>query len=123
MTTEIMEVILCRPDRQLKQENHHILLFLVNTPCHPETLQQSLSFIKLVFLPKNTTSKLQSADTGIIHNLKVKYRKRLLRHVVSLLDGENTASIIIKSFTVLDAIRWLKLSWGEVNENTIRNCF
>ena len=123
MTTEIMEVILGRLDRQLKQENRHVLLFLDNAPCHPETLQQSLSFIKLIFLPKNATLKLQPADAGIIRNLKAKYRKRLLRHVVSLLDGENTASAIIKSVTVLDAIRWLKLSWDEVNENTIRNCF
>ena len=124
ITTAIMEVILGRLDRQLKQENrHHVLLFLENAPCHPETLQQSLRFIKLVFLPKNTTSKLQPADAGIIRNLKAKYRKSLLRHILYLLDGENTASAIIKSATVLDAIRWLKLSWDEVNENTIRNCF
>ena len=25
--------------------------------------------------------------------------------------------------SVLDGIRWLKASWDEVNENTIRNCF
>ena len=105
LTTEIMEVILGRLDRQLKQENRQVLLFLDNAPCHPETLQQSLSFIKLVFLQKNTTSKLQPADAGIIRNLKAKYRKHLLRHVVSPLDGENTASAIIKSVTVLDAIR------------------
>ena len=104
MTTEIMEVILARLDRQLKQENRQVLLFLDNVPCHPETLQQSLSFIKLVFLQKNTTSKLQPADAGIIRNLKPKYRKHLLRHVVSPLDGESAASAIIKSVTVLDAI-------------------
>ena len=105
MATEIMEVILDRFDRQLKQENRDVLLFLDNTPCHPETPQNSLSFIKLVFFPKNTTSKLPSADAGIIRNLKAKYRKHLLRHVISLVDGENTASAIIKSVTVLDAIR------------------
>ena len=99
MATEIMEVILDRLDRQLKQENRDVLLFLDNTPCYPETPQKSLSFIKLVFFPKNTTSKLPSADAGIIRNLKAKYRKHLLRHVVSLVDGENT------SVTVLDAIR------------------
>ena len=77
----------------------------------------------MVFLPKNATLKLQPADAGIIRNLKAKYRKHLLRHVVSLLGGENTASAIIKSVTVLDAIRWLRLSWDEVNENAIRNCF
>ena len=66
---------------------------------------------------------MQPADAGIILNLKAKYRERLLRQVAALLDGENTASAIIKGVTVLDAIRWLKLSWDEVNENAIRNCF
>ena len=87
IATEIMEVILGRLDRQLRQENRHVLLFLDNAPYHPETLQQSLRFI----LSKNATSKLQPADAGIIRNLEAKYRKRLLRHVVSLLDGENNA--------------------------------
>ena len=66
---------------------------------------------------------MQPADAGIIRNLKAKYRKRLLRHVVWLLDGENTASAIIKGVTVLDTIRWLKLSWDGVNKNKTRNRF
>ena len=47
----------------------------------------------------------------------------MVRHVVSLLNGKNTASTIIKQITVLDAIRWLKAFWDEVNESAIRNCF
>ena len=31
-------------------------------------------------------------------------------------------SAIIKSVAALDAIRWLKASWDEINENTIHNC-
>ena len=40
---------------------------------------------------------LQLADSGIIRNLKSKCRKRLIRHVISLLDGKNTASTMIES--------------------------
>ena len=77
----------------------------------------------MVFLPKNTTSKLHPAHVGIIRNLKAKRRKYLARHVASLLNRENTASTIIKQVIVLDAIKWLKASWDEVNESAIRNCF
>ena len=38
----------------------------------------------------------------------------MVRHVVSLLNGENTASTIIKQVTVVDAIRWHRASWDEV---------
>ena len=82
-------LLICRLDRQMKLENCHIILFLDNAPSHP------VEFIKLVILPKNTTSTLQPADAEIIHNLKAKYKKRLVRHVVSLLNYKSTASTII----------------------------
>ena len=100
-----------------------VYVFLANAPSHPETLQNPLEFIKLACLLKNTTSKLQPADAGIIRNLKAKYVKRLFRHAVSIINGENIASNIIKQVTVLNVTRWLKTSWDEVNKSTIRNCF
>ena len=66
---------------------------------------------------------MQLADAGIIRNIKSKYRKRFVRHVVSLLNGENIASTMIKQVTISDDIRWLKASWDGVNESAIRNCF
>ena len=104
MNTEIMEHILGRLDRQLKLENFHVILFFDNALNHPEFLQDPLELMKLVFFPKNKTSELQPAEAGIICNLKARYRKCLVRHV-SILNGENTASTIIKQVTVLDAIR------------------
>ena len=59
MTTEIMIQVLATLDRKLDAENRKVLLFIDNTPSHPETLQGNLKNIKLVFLPKNTTSQLQ----------------------------------------------------------------
>ena len=49
----------------------NILFFMDNAPCHPENFVVSYSNMKVVFLPKNTTSRLQSLDAGIIRNFEV----------------------------------------------------
>ena len=122
MDTEIMDYILGWLDRQLKLENHHVVLFLDNIPRYPQTLQDHMGFIKMTFLPKNAISELQSANAEIIGTMKAKYRKRLVRNI-SLLNDENTVSTIIKQVTVIDAIRWVKASWDEVNKSTNCDCF
>ena len=103
MNSDIMETVLKRLDQKMKIEKRKVLLFLDNATCHPETLQGCLENIKLVFLPKNTTSRLQPLDAGIIRNFKQKYRKLLLRYVVSRINEGKTASQIIeiKVFTYL----------------------
>ena len=96
MRTEIMIPVLTALDRKLDVENRKVLLFLDNAPSYPETLQGNLKNIKLVFLPKNTTSQLQPCDAGIIRNFKVMYRKQLLKHLISRIDDEKTASEFIQ---------------------------
>ena len=44
----------------------NILLFMNNAPFHPENIVVLYSNMKVVFLPKNTTSRLQALDAGII---------------------------------------------------------
>lgn len=57
-------------------------------------------------------------DQGIIQNLKVHYRKRLLRRRIAAIDsGENF------TFNLLDAVFLLRQAWNEVTESTISNCF
>ena len=63
--------------RRMNQETRKVILFWDNATCHLETAQASLKNIKLVFLPKNTTSRLKPLDAGIMSNFKHKYRKLL----------------------------------------------
>ena len=79
-----------------------------------------------MFLPENTTSRLQPLDAGIIKNFKVHYRRQLLKHVLTKVNEEGaggSASSICKSVNILLAIKWIKEAWEEVGPDTIRNCF
>ena len=83
----------------------NFLLFLDNALSHPDNLQEGLKNIKLQFLPKNTSSRLQPCDTGIIKNFKHKYRTLLIRYILARIDSVNqTASEIIKDVIILKVI-------------------
>ena len=78
-TQQSMIQVLTALDHKVDVENWKVLLVLDNASPNPETLQGNLKNIKLVFIPKNTTSQLQLCDAGVIRNFKVKYRKQLLK--------------------------------------------
>ena len=123
MNTDIMKDILFKLNRRLSRKNRRILLVMDNAPCHPESLKDSFSNIKIVFLPKNTTSKTQPLDAGIIANWKVNYKKRLLRYVCGQVDGSRSASEIVQSDNLLMWIEWGRQAWDEVSADTIQRCF
>lgn len=58
MNMEIMNSVLLVLNRRLKKEKRNILLLLDNVSSHDPALKTRFSNIKVVFLPKNTTSKL-----------------------------------------------------------------
>ena len=103
-------------DKKMITEGRKILLFLDNALSHPNILQEGLKKIKLKFLPKSTTWRLQPCDAGIIKKFNHKYRKLLTRYILAGMATSNDVSI-------LKVIEWIQKSWVEVNENTIKNCF
>ena len=58
MNSDIIETVLGRLDLRINFENRKVILFLDNATYRPESLQNGLINTKLVFLPKNTTSRL-----------------------------------------------------------------
>ena len=70
MQINTMENVLDKLNNKMKVEKRNVLLFLDNAPVHPEGLQCKHSNIKVVFLPKNTTSRFQLLDAGIIPVIK-----------------------------------------------------
>ena len=54
-----------------------IALVLDNCTGHPNV--SDLTNIMLVFLPLNTTGKIQPMDAGVIHSIEARYRKNLAK--------------------------------------------
>ena len=55
MTADVMLAVLKRFNRKLLFEQRMVILFLDNASCHPETMVDSFSQIKIIFLPKTPT--------------------------------------------------------------------
>ena len=76
-----------------------------------------------MFLSKNITSQLQPCDAGIIRNLKAKYRKQLLKYVISGIDDGKKASKIIQGVDLLRYRRWVNQAFEQIIKDTIKHCF
>ncbi|CAH1963058.1 unnamed protein product [Acanthoscelides obtectus] len=76
-------------------------------------------WINLVFIPPNTSSRLQPMDQGVIHSLKSRYRQVLLLRMVDFIDSGG------EKFTInlLDAINIIHMAWQKVSKETTLNCF
>ena len=73
MDSVIILDILNKINRKFARQKRKVILFLDNVSSHSPDLVGKFSNITVVFLPKNTTSRLQPLDAGIIKNFKVHY--------------------------------------------------
>ena len=96
------------------------MLLIDNAPSHPESFIDCFSHVKIVFLPKNTTSKLQPLDAGIIKNFKVFYRKQLLQHVLARIKPGSKASDVITSVDLLKSVGWVMGAWRKVKKERLK---
>ena len=117
MISDLFSSWLMKLDREFVRAGRKIVLLIDNCPAHPN-IAASLKAVNLVFLPPNTTAKLQPCDQGIIQNLKVQYRKYLLIKLISAIEAKEDFAP-----TLLDALYLLRLSWENVSAQTIANCF
>ena len=122
MTSEIFETVLSRLNRRFARQRRNILPLMNNATCHPEDMSDKLSHIKVVLLPKNTTSRLQPLDAGIIKNFKCHYQKLLIKHIIANIDSDSstTASEIAQTINLLKVIEWVKQAWDQVESSSTR---
>ncbi len=76
------------------------MVTLDNCSSHPHI---SFENIGLLFLPSNTTSRLQALDTGIIRSFKQRHGNKMLEFVIELLDDNK--DIDIRCYKTLDIIK------------------
>ena len=113
----------------MKMQSGSVNLFLDNATIHTENINfgkynfGKYSNIKIAFLPRNTTSRLQPLDASIINNFNVKYRKELMHYLLARIDDDLNAYEIVNEIYVSQAIEWITSAWKEVSKDTIKNCF
>lgn len=108
-------------NKQMRKKSRNIVIFVDNATSHAQNLK--LSNVEVKFFPANCTSKLQPLDLGIIRAFKARYRKYLLKHLLTKIDSSNSASQLCKEINVLKAIHWIAKSWNETKQTTIESCF
>ena len=105
-------------DQKLKAKKKKVLLLLDNLSSH-NVSRIGLSQIETLFLPPNTTSRLQPLDAGIIETFKRYYRKRMLRWMINMIEqGNRNARIDLKT-----AIEFADAAYEQLSRETIQNCW
>ena len=104
-------------DRRFTAEGKKIALVIDNCPAHSSI--DNLVSVDLIFLPPNTTSKLQPMDQGVILSLKAYYKSLSVRKLIEAIEKNKP----LPEFSILDAMRMLDVSWGKVTKEAVVNCF
>lgn len=78
-----------------------------------------LKHVNLVFLPPQTTYKIQPCGAGIIAAIKLRYRNFLLERALNLTDED---VVDIYKVEILTAMKALKRIWGVLSPSIIKNC-
>ena len=115
MTGTVFEDWIMKWNNKLNKAGRNVLLLLDNASSH--VIPDSLSNITIHFLPADTTSHLQSLDTGIIRSFKCKYRKEQVRIYLDMLEKEcKLSKLTVKDYMCMSA-------WKAVTTDTIQNCW
>lgn len=120
MTGVLFREWLCELDNDMRAQKRNIVLLLDNASAHT-THDMELKSVTVVFLPPNTTAKLQPMDAGIIASFKRRYRHHQLEHALDVEEQGTQANIYM--LDQLTAMKWIKSCWREVPSDAILNCF
>lgn len=103
----------------------HVLLVMDNAPAHPPGIQNDLpeefKFIKIQFLPPNTTPLLQPMDQQVISNFKKLYTKALFEHCFQVTEETNlTLREFWKNhFHIVACLKMIDKAWEGVTNRTL----
>ena len=142
MTTDIFRRYIKRFNASFRYVERNVAILVDNASVHK--LKEEFSNIKLIFLPANTTSKLQPLDAGnptnyvsivsvliliihfigIIANFKAQFRwHQYFKAVNKYITGINLDFTDEYRMDEVDALYFLADSWIKVKPQTIQNCW
>ncbi|OAC98487.1 hypothetical protein MUCCIDRAFT_121797, partial [Mucor lusitanicus CBS 277.49] len=122
MTTEIFRKYIKRLNSSFAYAKRNVAILLDNASVHK--LKEEFSNIKLIFLPANTTSKLQPLDAGIIANFKAHFRwHQYYRATNKYVAGVDLDLVEEYRMDEVDALFFLADAWRKVKPETIKNCW
>ena len=88
-------------DRRFTKEGRKIVLLVDNGLAHPSI--DNLVSTDLIFLPPNTTSKLQPMGEGLIRSLKAHYKTMSIKKLIETIEKKKP----LREFSILDAVQML----------------
>lgn len=120
MTSVIFEHWLMKWNERLAREKRKVLLLIDNAPSH---ITNTMSNIRIQFLPPNTTSKLQPLDQGVIRSVKCHYRRLLAEMYLAGITNNEDATQVMKSIDFVVVHDTILKAWQMVTTTVIENCF
>ena len=124
MTGVLFRKCLDEWDKELRGQNQQILLLVNNCSAHPQNVQ--LNNKRLAFFPPNTTALMQPCDQGVIRAVKAHYRRYMCQRIVQQMDESDssaTTCVLAKKINLLRSIELLVMSWEDIKNVTIHNCW
>lgn len=101
------------------------VLLLDNAPAHPPGLEDNLldefNFIKVVYLPPNTTSIIQPMDQQVISNFKKLFTKHLFKRCFEVIESTN---LTLREFwkghyNIVTCLNIIDIAWQGVTKRTL----
>ncbi|GBL65099.1 Tigger transposable element-derived protein 1 [Araneus ventricosus] len=114
------------------QENNlpmQALVVLDNAPAHPPNLEDDIleefKFIKVLYLPPNTTPILQPMDQQVISNFKKLYTKHLFRRCFEVTENTNLTlrEYWQDHFNIVVCLRMIDQAWLSVTTRTLTSAW
>ncbi|KAM6168259.1 tigger transposable element-derived protein 1-like [Erethizon dorsatum] len=105
------------------------LLVMDNAPAHPpgfeNDLLEELKFIKVKFLPPNTTPILQPMDQQVISNFKKLYTKALFQRCFEVTKGTNLTfqEFWKHHFHIVNCLKIIDKAWDGVTKRTLNSAW
>lgn len=105
-----------------RKPGRRVLLFVDNASVHgKKNSLPRFEHVRVVFLPKNTTSILQPLDLGVIACVKMRYKNRILNRAVDLIEGGYDGDPYRIDLRL--ASLWIYEIWEQMENEIIFNCW